>query len=172
MHPQKLAAVTKKKQVIDALMENDPVDLESVKYHYTEYLEKVEVLFAACQSEEDKTWLESHQTDIESFRSKIQSFIDNKTLTKATSLAGSRCSNKSVKSGASSTASARVEIARNKAKLEAEKASMKKLFEIKQRELELKRQYEDCQLQLEQEKLLAEHNRSVHENDILDGTVG
>ena len=80
MHPQKLAAVTKKKNTIDRLMENDSIDIEALKYNYTEYLEKVEILVGACQCPDETDWLAPYLEEINSFRSKIQGFIDSNSF--------------------------------------------------------------------------------------------
>ena len=78
MYPQKLGAVTRKKTVIDKILESAPVDLETLKFQYTAYLEQVEQLQAACISEEDKAWLEPHKIEINEFRVKIQGYLDSK----------------------------------------------------------------------------------------------
>ena len=79
MHPQGLGPVTKKWNFIDSLMEVSPVDRQSVKFHFTEYLEKVDRLFEACVSEDELSWLETHREAIEAYRSKINGFLDNTT---------------------------------------------------------------------------------------------
>ena len=166
MHPQKLGSVTKKRNFLDTLLEVIPVDIQSVKFHFTDYLERVERLYEACKSEEEITWLEPHKEAIEAYRSRIQGFIDTTTHPPKSII--SMRSNSSRKSNQSAVSAARLEVARNKAKLEAERLAMTVAYDLERKELELTRKYEDEKVKLEHEKRLAEYKKNLLENELID----
>ncbi|XP_047741664.1 uncharacterized protein LOC125179586 [Hyalella azteca] len=148
-HPSgKLAAVTRKQNLIEEELLKDTVDCVLIRAKYTDYLLQLETFLKACEQDVDEDWLRPHRAKIDLFRSKMEDFFASQREPDACSSHGSRRSG-SVRSAASSTtSSARVKLAQQRAKTYAEKALFEKEERLKEKEMAIRR----SQLQQEEER--------------------
>ena len=151
-----------KESFIDNLMEVIHVDIQSMKFHCTDYWEKVDRIFEACVSEDELSWLEPHKEAIKAYRYMIQGILDS-TAPSSRSVVSSK-SNSSRKPKSSAVSVARLEVTCNKVKLESERFVMTVTHDLQANELELQRTYEDDKIRIDHEKLLAENKRNLLEN--------
>ncbi|XP_018023367.1 golgin subfamily A member 6-like protein 22, partial [Hyalella azteca] len=109
---------------------------------------QLETFLKACEQDVDEDWLRPHRAKIDLFLSKMEDFFASQREPDACSSHGSRRSG-SVRSAASSTtSSARVKLAQQRAKTYAEKALFEKEERLKEKEMAIRR----SQLQQEEER--------------------
>lgn len=153
----KLGAVTRKRHEIEELLAHDPLPYEGVQKLFSEYLTKVEQLYAAALEGDHGDWLAPHKVTIDNFRERVEF-----ALSSLRGAAGRAAS--SIGSSASSTSSARVKLAQRKAKLAAEKTLLEKCALLDQEEIKLKME----QMRVERDRKQAAVESAELENKILE----
>ena len=139
-----LASVTRKRNELNELLNNFPIDRDLVQQEYNDYLRRVEKLLEACNElrtlkDFDSTgldnWLLPITQSIADFRIKIDQILALKS--KTTSSTRHARSHQSRSSCPSNTSSARIKLAQMKAKTQADKLVLKETEEIEAMELKL-----------------------------------
>ena len=146
-HPPsgKLAAVTRKGNELQTLINEQTKNEVHFKITYHEYKQKIDALKAACEEQDlgenvtavRKAWWEKNympivnlSISVEKYLKEIEGAIPKKWQSKASLVS---------KGTSISSISARVKLAERKAKLEAEKVYSKRLTELEEQELAYKR---------------------------------
>ena len=144
----KLASVTRKANEIEGLLSNPNANLPIIKECFTQYLTRVEALINACTHEHEE-WLAPHRQQIADFRRKIEdiihprssnsdNLIDLNPRTTSAIVSAPRAPS-SIHSNASAT-SVRIQIAQQKAKIQASREASIISQRLAEEELRLKEQ--------------------------------
>jgi len=131
----KLASVTKKRLEIEELLPDSSKNLELIKTHFTEYLERVESLYEACKNEHQE-WISQERLHIDRFRSRIEYILDSERKKFRSAPPPS------ISAVSTTSSAARIKLAEERATLIAKQAVLSKSLELEQKELELMKQHE------------------------------
>lgn len=167
----KLAAVTRMKNEILQILPkvNEHVVFLRIREMFHIYLERVENLLAVCDDENSLKWLEPHTAAIDEFRSKVEKIIYPQLLTdrgkkeKPSFDKKSRLSSKSSSASVvtrNSSSSVNLKIAREKARIAAEKKGLKEAMNIEKEMEALKNK----QMKLKQQQKIDELD--IYEKEI------
>lgn len=145
----RLAAVTRRANEIDKILSEVPLNLPEVKALFNDYLVKVENLIQACGTVH-KEWLSNHNSSISEFRGRIENVLrpyesfreDPKSIKTRTSVSGTSRAVSQVK----------IELAKEKANIQAEKASLHLRNTLKFKEMQLNIQHQKELFDLKQDK--------------------
>ncbi len=154
-HPKgRLAAVTRVRNEIEPLLQDLEGNKSKIKDLFTTFLTRVDNLYACCEESTDekvKNWLVPHKNEIEEFRVKLSSLLYPTPEVRPTTRSHSV---------RSSTSSARVRLAEQRAKLQADKEFREKTFLLAEEKIKLQqsRAWEELQLQKNEQQILQERN--------------
>ena len=129
LHTGRLAAVTRKRHEIEALLYDIPSNLIELKGLLTVYLARVEALYDGVLDEQ-REWLQPHADEIAEFRARM----DNTLYPKPATLSGTS------RSIISRSSSVRLKLAKQSVKLQAKKESLEKTQQLEMEELEVRKE--------------------------------